>query len=170
MIAMWLHLTGDRASTGDRAQFNEATELVALSVDAKKLIEQQSIESLAEQWNSQVPTDAALDESTSAPETLRLLYPTTGTVQLSKLAKTRGGGFLRFNQSSSDGGNAASGVSPRIMSDGYNGVAEGSKAEADYGHALGIAGRVAVRKRPMSKKGHVPAAVRHLIPGEFRRV
>lgn len=139
VIALSLAYTGNRASGAlENAQIDEAVTINKLEIEGKNLISLQTAQAMLERHNAAVPTDAALDESTSAPLVLPLLWP-EGTVDAGSLVQTRGGGILELSATGSDGSNAASGVIPRLWIDGYNGVDNKSDHEDAYAmEALGI--------------------------------
>lgn len=158
LMALSLAFTGTRASGAQtNAQIDEATTINELDLEGKNVVVRQTAQSMLERHNASVPNDAALDESTSAPLVLPLLWP-EGPTDAAHLPQSRSGGVVEFSATASDASNAATGVVPKLWIDGYNGVDNKSAHEDAYAmEALGIAPGTPVAIATKAK-GKVPSA------------
>lgn len=158
IMGLSLAFTGNRASGAlNNAQIDEATVINELDLEGKNLVVRQTAQSMLERHNASVPSDAALDESTSAPLVLPLIWP-EGRVDAAHLPQARAGGIIEFSATASDSGNAATGVIPKLWIDGYNGVDQKSDHEDKYAmEALGIPAGTPVAVATLAK-GKAPSA------------
>lgn len=130
LLDMWLHFSGTLASTGPRPQFLETVDLT-VDLGGRRVHDRTVIASLIESYDAQYTTDAAGEESSSAPEVVHLVSAPFRGMKMSHAIQSPRGGKLKASASMSDSGNAAT-VVPWVVTYGVRAVHPESAQAAAY--------------------------------------
>lgn len=163
----FFYFTGVQTGTGNRCQFAEAARITA-EWGGRRLIDDQLIQSLIEAFDMRGTTDAAGEESATAPEFLHLVLAPFRQAKASLMVQAPQGGLVRSNVTMSDAGNVATAVFMGC----YYGVGKGLYVEsaAERAYLTGIkathfpqATAFATRPKTLNGKASVPKRIAHLV-------
>lgn len=167
LVDMWLHFEGIVTGAGTRPQFLETTR-VSVDLGGRRILDDQLIQSLIETFDMRYTTDAAGEESTSAPEVLHVVSAGTSEQKASGFLQAPQGGQIRSSATMSDSGNAATCI-PIVVTYGVGrGLAPESASEAAYLAAIApthfpSAKAFATVPKTLNGKSAVPRRISHLV-------